>query len=279
MVGTAGIIACDYVDGRTTLDCSLGDTTIRDTVLSNLTFAVSLSATATKLRLQDNRVDGCVAGLWYLLPEAAVPASPAANTTGFYPEVFLFGEFSLCAVLFEISPPPQSPADATRLAAPVESNATAGVFALIIRGNEVDPTAGQSQAAGATTALLLALNGEQRTIPETFGELSVIVADNYLRSASGANAAAALLTLPSSQPCAITGNVIVNIGLALQDGNVSYGPSLWLTVAYSGESTAPGTLLLTVTGNTLFNKSDLRALIRYGSNPPAGWESFNSDGL
>jgi len=234
--------------------------------------------------LQDNTVSGCVAGLWYMVTDQGIPQSPADGTAIYYPAVLFFEEYLLLVLLLALSVPPRaSPvlgvvAD-TGADLAIIADAEAADLALFVLGNQVDPGGSRNVAAGATSALLLALNGQQLTTLDTIADLSVIVSGNQLRGACGPSAPAALLTLPAAQPCAITGNVILNLGSGggqrAYENRQVFGPSLWLIVAESGQDT--GTALLSVTGNVLFNQSDLLALIRDGSSPPSGWFAFNAN--
>jgi hypothetical protein len=285
---TVGVLAVGYVDATspsTTLACALGAATLRDTTFTGLTFATWLSAAATSLRLQDNRVTQGIAGLWLEQPGAGY-FTPITNTDGQYLPIVDFDEFLLLLLVSTIATPPTPSFPVTAAAgsnippaAVAEKVTTQTNFTLFLSGNQVElgsAARGNSAAKNSSAALFCALyTGAEVEDPP---ELAVLISANHLRSVS--EFATALLTLPADQPCAITGNVIVNQGpriLERELGEIVFRPgeappSLWVVLPQSADSTA-----LSVIGNVLQGPSDLSLIPRVVASTRVGLSPYNAD--
>ena len=272
IVATAGILATDWgtasvaQDRNLDLPCLLGDAKIQDTVFTGLTFATWFSATALSLRMQDNRVKAGVAGLWLEMPGAAVPPNAAKGTEIHYPQTTLFTEFQLLQVIAStIALPTEKSSPVVRTPPPQTE------FDLIVRGNQVDTGIVSGDNARASSALLFALYQAAAKDRANIPGLTLILSENRLRCKVNRSDPAALITLPKSQPCAITGNVIQN---RVDNNPDNVGPSLWLMIEGSSKNEEQ----LSVTGNVLLGTSDLAMLTRLGSVAPAEhWSIFNAD--
>ena len=292
VVATAGIVAANTPNEveksfatETPVACLLGDSTIRESTFANLTFATFITASATTLRLQDNTVTGCVGGFWYGVPDPVLPDAPATDTAYYYFAVTLFQEYYLANLCLAALPLPHVPAGST-LPGDAGANTDVAEAVWLVTGNRVDPGSGGNAAAGATCALVLSLSSAENERGDANSAQSVIVSANHLRITTQKLAApTALLALPRHTPCSITGNVILNWLTGTSGDQTVKGFSLWLVVADTAmDQTGPdqtgepqGTQLLSVTGNTFYWLSNLLALVREGSKPPAGWYPFNAD--
>jgi len=240
-VATVGVIAANHIstgENEPALDCELGNAIVADNAFSALTIATWLSAGMGTLRLQDNSASNGVAGLWLEVPGAwsvpnPVPSLPGLN---YPPDALAFDEFWLAAIFAALYPLPVSSAARARtvLVATVEPSATAAVSqpaetTIFVLGNKIEMrgAAGSDQDRGsASSALLMSLvssvGGAIRLPPY----LSVIVAMNHLRSPSYQFAPTAVVAIPGSQPCAITGNVVLDVSDLDRRGT-----SLWVVCA------------------------------------------------
>jgi hypothetical protein len=272
IVATAGILATAWgtasvaQDRNLDLPCLLGDANIQDTVFTGLTFATWFSATALSLRLQDNRVQAGVAGLWLEMPGAAAPPGTVKGTDIHYPQTTFFTEFQLLQVIASTI---TLPTEKSVLVVPKLPPQTE--FDLIVRGNQVDTGIASGDNAHASSALLFALY--QAASKDRAAALSpiLVLSGNRLRCKVNQDHPAALITLAQSQPCAITGNVIQN---RLDNNPDNFGPSLWLMIEWSSKSVEQ----LGVTGNVLLGASDLAMLRRVGLEGLAEyWTIFNAD--
>jgi len=284
VVVTVGVLAAGYVESddiQSSLLGELGVATLRDSAFAGLTFATWFSAAATTLRLQDNTVSRGIAGLWLELPGAAnVPWH--TGTQGQFPQIVGFEEFLVLKRRSAAAKPPtpglrSSVAPVTVQAVEVsefQQSTVPAEFTLFVLGNQVQvgtPPRKGAAIINASAALLCALY--VRVPEEEQAASAVIIASNRLRSVAGF--ATALLTLPATQPCAITGNVIVNEGGTIDPatGAFAASPSLWLVLPQSPESIS----LLSATGNVLQGRSDLTALPRSVAVARHGWSPYNAD--
>lgn len=266
MVATVGVVAADYssvgADRDVPLSCAIGDAMLRDNAFTGLTFATWFSTSASTLRVQDNIVEGGVAGLWLERPAPLPPPRALPNTPTYYPNVEFFGEFMLASALAAALKPPSTQA----IQSPnVKATPAATEFTMFVLGNKIETRAAAGTADNArscSAALMLALN-----TGDTATHVSLIVSANHLRSAADAFAPTALIVKPPRQPCAITGNVVLNY-IANADNKAI--PSLWVI--------SSDTQGLTVTGNSLSGPSDLVDLpARPGALPSNSWQSYNAD--
>jgi hypothetical protein len=264
IVATVGILASD----ASKLDCELGDARLYENAFRRLTFATLISASAISLRMQDNSAARGVAGLWFEWSGATLSADAEPKNT-FYPQAKQFDEYLLASSIATAYPPPSG-------TPPPEGGPGPGLgrpeFSLFVSGNQIETsrvTDTPEEQWGASSALLLALDsGFKDELNAPY--LSVIVSGNYLRGEIGTFSPAALIVLPPEQPCAVTGNVVINFadsGKALSDS-----PSLWV-VSAGGQ---PGTQRLAVTGNSLTGVSDLADLPR-SAGAVGGWHTYNAD--
>jgi Family of unknown function (DUF6519) len=266
IVATAGVLAIDHAvqnsPGASHLACDLGDAAIRENAFTGLTFATWISATASELRLQDNKATGGVAGLWLEVPGATTPPNPAGNTAQIYTQITMFEELHLLDAFAATLPLPSSPLPSR---VPTRGIGAENELLPIIRGqrllvlfvlsNHMDCNHMDSNGRGAATAALFMALYAKPSLPS----LSVIVSANHLISVAPYERPTALLTLPLAQPCCITGNAIFN------PTNFD-SRSLWLVI----EDTAQGhpTNLLSITGNALKGSSDLTQITRTAGLPP-----------
>jgi hypothetical protein len=295
VVATAGIVALDvHPRGGSRVSSRLGTAAIDDNVFTGLTFATLLAPEAIAVRLQDNTVMGGVAGLWFGLSGSTTPTSLAKGTdiSTYYPSILEFAEFTYLTMLLMIYPIPSSGAGGQSDGGSTESN-----FTLFVIGNEVRLMGAASGSVTlASAALLLQLN-----VPKfngaLIGDLSAIISANRFYTVAGELAPAALVVLPSAQPCAITGNGIVNAqGVAMGPAGSGQGrtfsedprsASLWLMIQDSdvtheisvndSPDSQSNTVLLSVTGNALCGTSDLHFLQRGDANTRSGWSPYNAD--
>jgi len=275
---TVGVLAACPVNGVT----ALGEADLHCSEFTGFTFATWFSAAMKILRLEDNTINNGVAGLWREVIGAAQPADPAEGTGSYYQNMILFEEYQLLIALAAVFPAPAPPATtwllANRTTDAVDLEvATPAPFSLVVRGNQVEVRP-QTQSAGASAAMMLALYREQLVQPHN----SVIIAANRLCGGMGGVVSydaydvaipvpAALVTLPRLMPCSITGNIVINQSDATT-GEDRVAPSLWLTVAQSGD----GSDQLAVTGNVLQGVSDLARIRRRGLRDET-WSIFNAN--
>jgi hypothetical protein len=279
IVATVGIVAADYAgsDNQGGEPCDLGDATLRDNQFTTLSFATWISAAASTLRVKDNIILDGIAGLWLQASGAVVPHKPEPNTQ-YYPGVQQFEEFMLASALAAAVPRPADPglfrdARVTKRDAAGKLALLPTEFTLFVLGNKIETRSavGTKQFQwGSSSAVLLALNTGIGEGGLGAPYLSVIISANHLRTQTGQYAPAALIVLPASQACTITGNVVLNFIYA-RDREGS--PSLWV-VSELGEI---GPKRLTVAGNSLSGLSDLIGLPRPGSPVAGGWHSYNAD--
>jgi hypothetical protein len=284
VVVTVGVLAAAYAESEfieSSLLCELGVATVRDSTFAGLTFATWLSAAATTLRLQDNTVSRGIAGLWLELPGAAnVPA--LKGTQGQFPQIVGFEEFVVLRRQSAAVKPPTPSVQSSAAPVPVQTVDVSGIlqsalpaeFTLFVLGNQVQvgtPPRKGAAIINSSAALLCALYVLEPV--EEQAASAVIIASNRLRSVAGF--ATALLTLPATQPCAITGNVIVNEGGTLDQktGAFTASPSLWLVLPESPETIS----LLSASGNALQGRSDLTVLTRTVAAARHGWSPYNAD--
>jgi hypothetical protein len=265
IVATVGILATDWgLQSAAQIDvpCLLTDATIENTDFINLTFATWISAALLSLRLQNNRVTNGVAGLWLEVPGAVAPPASARGSEIYYPQVTYFEEFQLLHLHASSIPLPAQASDPV-----VPKVDPVREMDLIVRGNQVGL---QTAAQKTSAALLLALYGapaRDRPLVQTLS-----LSGNHLRCAAYAEPKepAALITLSYSQPCAISGNVILNFGR----GNADFiGPSLWLMV----ENSTTYVTQLAVVGNVFKGNSNLELFKRPYDPPWDHWTKLNAD--
>jgi len=285
VVATSGVFAAPYFDIATSapgvapkvttdLACALGNATIRDTTFTDLTFASVVFAAASSLRLQDNTVTGGIAGLWIEAPGAISPGGAAEGTDRYYPTAAAFEESLLAVVLSVTAPPPVDPSLDNVLAAEtlaeLERRLPMLQSDLLVIGNQVN-----LRAKSANIALYFLLNTQRYgEAAGSLSGLSAIISGNCLSSTAGLDVPVALLTLSQFMPCAITGNVVLN--LSTGESAKDLGPSLWLIVEGS-ENRDRGVPLLSVTGNVLRGTTDLELIPRIGAALPArGWYTYNA---
>jgi hypothetical protein len=270
-IATAGILSAAYgvssSDGQPTLAAVLDGSVVHETTFTGLTFAAWISAAAGSLRLQNNVATGCVAGFWLSVQDEMFPQDAPDGTTRFSPSNLAFGEELFLRALAEAYTPS---ADLRPLeAVDVSQQTTQSVPSLFVSGNQIvtqPAPAITGESKGCAAAMLLSLCSAKGD--EDVPALSTLVSSNSLISAGGQKTPAALVWLARYQPCAITGNIVLN----LIDGHESAeAPSLWVTVALSMEGTGP----ISIAGNVLQGQSDLKYLSRLGLR--GGWDSFNAD--
>ena len=138
------------------------------------------------------------------------------------------------------------------------------VGSLLVSGNDVQTLwsvpAGQKPTAQSSSALLLALCNTNAFI--TGGEVTASVTGNKLRSGSGIEAPAALVTLPPQALFTMTGNTMAN---AVNDSSSSDVKPAALSVEINATNGMEGVL---VAGNALNGASNL-ALLKRGAPAPA----------
>jgi hypothetical protein len=267
VIATVGVLAVSAIPIPTTdkpaaVSCDLGAASVRDNVFTGLTFATWFSAVASTLRIRDNTVTGGVAGLWLEVPGAIAPVAPNPEKPNFYPGILDFEEFIFMRAL-----PTVLAGNLTQIARTGEG------FDLQIVGNQV-----RLRSSGTTTAaMFLSFIGPETGRLVEVPDQTAIVTGNQLRSWAGNDGPAAMLLLPTAMPCAITGNIILNI--AVVETRQVPGPSLTVEVDHYRE----GTELLSITGNVLNGQSDLMRpdmqlnLNRRGQPPANNWHLYNAD--
>jgi Family of unknown function (DUF6519) len=264
IVATVGILASD----ASNLDCELGDARLCENAFRRLTFATLISGSASSLRMQDNSATRGVAGLWFEWSGATLSDDAEPNVT-FYPQAKQFEEYLLASSIATAYPPPAGEPPPAGGPGPGLGRPE---FSLFVTGNQIETMQVTGTAPGqwaASSALLLGLDtGLRAELNAPY--LSVIVSSNYLRGAIGIFGPVALVVLPPMQPCAITGNVVVNF--ADFGRAVSESPSLWV-VSAGGDL---GTQRLAISGNSLTGFSSLTGLPR-SVGAAGGWHTYNAD--
>ena len=205
---TVGVLAAGSVDGA----CQLGESAVRGSEFTGLTFATWFSADVQILRLQDNTINNGVAGLWLEVPDAANPRG-AIDKPAYYPQMILFEEYQLLLALAATFPRPTLPRSTTSISintviaaalakatTAAETTATARVlaagtvseaatvtaaaaappppvppFSLLVTGNQVDVRP-QTTTVGTSAALMFALYRNPLAQPLT----SVVISANRL---------------------------------------------------------------------------------------------------
>jgi hypothetical protein len=260
VVVTAGCLAVLNIDLATGASngCELGNAALDDNTFSDLTMALFGETDAGTLRLRDNSVKQCVAGLWLLLTNWQDPSDPKALQlfNEVWTAAIAFEEFLLLDVIGSIYPLPQGSISG-------QPPAVSGPTSLFINGNQIEPV---FQTNIGSSGLVILGNRPVSTTADT--SVSLLISGNRLRGRSGPTAATALLLVPEQERCAITGNVILSESASAADP----GPSLWLVP----DSLDRGTELLSVVGNVLQGRSDLSSLLRAGVVPAQSWALYNA---
>jgi len=213
VIAAIGVLASDNGSANlnvANLPCRLGNGVIADCLFQNLTMATWIHGAYDALRLQDNRCDADVAGLWLELPGAAAPNSPPRNMPLFYPRTTYFEEFQLQYVIASVIAPPADLSPAGVFRSDLFRRLPTPQLALIVQGNQVRTLISAVNAQISTSPLFLSLNIVPTRDRQQVPSMSVIVAGNHLTCNTGMTAPAALITLPRGQPCSVTGNLIFN---------------------------------------------------------------------
>jgi hypothetical protein len=244
------------------IDCRLGAAWLSNSTFVNLTMALYGMADIDTLRLQDNDVLQCIGGFWVQLIGWQVPEDPKAASlfSPVWPATEAFTERLLLDVVGLTYPLPQGGMSGA------VGTVAAGPTSLFIIGNQVEPV--PATVKGSTALLIL---GNRPVTQVADSSVSLVIANNRLRSRSGPQAPTVLLLTPEQEHCAITGNLILRENAPGSDP----GPSLWL-VPDSISLGTPGTQLLSVVGNVLQGRSDLAELMRAGVTPPQTWAVYNA---
>ncbi len=284
IVITAGVLAPGSIraaDGTqtTTMGCQLGDAEIQETEFSSLTFASWISATADTLRVRDNKVREGVAGFWMEAPDAAgrnlTNANPGAAR--YYPGILQFAEFVLLRAFAENCPPPAG-SDT-----PGETPPSAvALHAVFVTGNDVE----MRDSTEVSAALFLALVEPSFNTLANAASQSVILSNNRLQSRGATTGPVAMVVMPALMPCAINGNIVLNLGLphrrsGRRPAAQAAAPSLWLAVDhFSPKSDQPGQApLFAAAGNVLHGPSNLTEITRPIIGSPDTWSPYNADQL
>jgi hypothetical protein len=238
------------------------DSVFRDNDFTNLALAVSLQADIGTCQVQDNRVQGCLGGIWLF------PAD--AHNLSVLPNVPRFEELELGRLVGTVLPLPVEldPAEFRRLVA--LQGHPAPVY-LDVAHNRIE-TVLDDPLQNCTVALALSVDRSPPVGLDTSSSSAVVAANEIRgRSAAEAPALAALVVIMSNVSetnnlAALTGNVIVNPG--------QNSISLWI-FGPGGEKQTVG---LAVTGNVLVGRTNLRLLRRSdgGTGPLATWAPLNS---
>jgi hypothetical protein len=255
--------------------CRLGDADIGNNQVTGLTFATLLEADFTTLRLRDNRVIGGVGGLWVGRPNRLRPSNMPKLADHFYDTVQNFEEYQLLFGVGAVTQPPkwdQAVLVATQdpAAAPLGENTL-----IMVSGNHVStgfhpPPSTDFPLTGSSALLLWMLDTANQDILDR-SDVSTMVTGNHLISAS-LSVPTALLVTPWQQPCAVTGNIMLNRPEAL--GRSHQAPSLWIVIDHASDSNNSP---LAVTGNVLSGTSDVSAYLRTGADTRTGWSPHNAD--
>ena len=294
VIATVGVLASDYISGENRVSCSLGDGVLRGNRFTGLTVGTWISSIAQTLRVENNVISGGVAGFWLQTPGYYGPQSPVPATT-YFPQSYEFEEFLF---VFELAPYLQPPASAANAlgssamtgagsagsAAPAQpallrqaaSLASANDFTIFLLGNRFETSAAPdsaTQGSGCSAALMLALDTQNTGETSAQGSVAAIISANHLTAASGIFAPTAQIVLAYALPCAITGNIVRNIGPSpLSTGTVIPTPSLWVVA----DGSQNGITQLSISGNVVNGISDLTQLTRPGQ-PAGGWSNYNAN--
>jgi hypothetical protein len=260
--------------------CRLADTDITNNQVDGLTFAVLLEADFNTLRLRDNRVIDAVAGLWVGRPNRLKPSNLAKGSDRYYDTVQNFEEYQLLVALGALTPPPQwKEQKAIAAAEPKPLAPRPGENVLImVSGNHVStgfhppPRKGDTtaQITGSCALLLWMLDTADREVLQ-FSDVSTMVTGNHLINAA-LSVPTALLVTPWQQPCAVTGNILLNRPAAISGSREA--PSLWIVIDQASDSNNSP---LAVAGNVLSGNSDVAAYARTGADTRHGWSPHNAD--
>jgi hypothetical protein len=211
----------------------------------NLTLPVLAVADAGTLRLDRNRVRGCLGGFWLEASDAVDPLDLPSATGATWRSCYAGARgFTEVGNAFSIGPSFPWPAglDLSILQGPPASTAAA----IAIVGNRIDTVLSSSAAGGP--GLTLALN--RPLGPDSAA--AVVVAANELRgNSTGASVPTVLLSVPgagATGAAALTGNLFVNIG-----GSAPPFPSLLIFPGAGGQNVVG----LAVTGNVLVGPTNL----------------------
>jgi hypothetical protein len=132
-----------------------------------------------------------------------------------------------------------------------------------VLSNQIEPV--PADRAG-TTALMMLSNRAASSSADA--SVSLVIANNRLRSRCGPAAATALLLVPAEERTALTGNLI----LAETPKSADPGPSLWLVP----DLLTTGSELLSVVGNVIQGRSNLSDITRAGLTPAQTWVLYNA---
>ncbi|MFK4727428.1 hypothetical protein ABIE89_008528 [Bradyrhizobium niftali] len=249
---TVGIAAASFIDN---LPDDLGDPVIDGCHFSNLTMAVFGRAQVGVLRVEHNRVEGCVSGFWFALLKAVPPSE--ANAKRSYDTLMTwmaFTELNMTALLgsyplpSDVRPPPDRVVVLPR---------PSSIFFL---SNQVEALPQKLEGGQGSAALVLFAN----VPPEEQADatIAIVTSSNHFRNRARARGApTAVLTVPHDERTAITGNLFINDGVR--------SPSLAII-----PDTIPTVRLLAVTGNVLLGGSNLAELIREGQQQ--SWALYNA---
>ena len=248
-----------FAAGSTSLPCLLGAAALSDNSFDNLTMAFYGTASADNLRIEDNNATQCIGGFWLQFTGWKAPQDPEAQKlfTPVWQETEAFEERLLLDAIGLTYPLP------TNLEVTIGNLGDVGPASLFVTGNQVEPVSVESNG---TTALLILAN--LATVASADTSVSLVAANNRLRSRSGPQSPTALLLLQEQQRCSITGNLF----LSENSHGADPGPSLWLVP----DGISKGTSLLAVVGNVLQGRSDLNNLHRTGVTPPQTWALYNA---
>jgi hypothetical protein len=248
----------DVVSTRLGIPCALGDATLRGNSFDNLTMALYGIADAGTMRIEQNAATACLGGFWLQLIGWLTPSDPKAAElfNSVWQATEAFTELQLLDGIGPIYPLPQGYSASSQ--APAANPAS-----FFVLGNQVEPV--PAGRAGSTALLLLA-NLAASSSADT--SVSLVIANNRLRSRCGPGPAAALLLVPAEERTAITGNLI----LTETPQGVEPGPSLWLVP----DSLTTGSELLSVVGNVMQGRSNLSEIFRAGLTPSQTWVIYNA---
>ena len=292
VIATVGVLASDYISGENRVSCSLGDGVLRGNRFTGLTVGTWISSIAQTLRVENNVISGGVAGFWLQTPGYYGPQSPVPATT-YFPQSYEFEEF----LLVGSHPPAASRLSGERArierhdgswlrrlsrAGPTGSAASSGLARererlhdLPARQQVRDERGARQRhpGSGCSAALMLALDTQNTGETSAQGSVAAIISANHLTAASGIFAPTAQIVLAYALPCAITGNIVRNIGPSpLSTGTVIPTPSLWVVA----DGSQNGITQLSISGNVVNGISDLTQLTRPGQ-PAGGWSNYNAN--
>jgi hypothetical protein len=241
-------------DSKSSLPCNLGEARVRRNRFVNLTLGFFGVAGVQTLRLDDNDATACRGGLWLGFPGWRTPTDPKAQPLfQQWTSASSFTELSVISAIGFSFPPPSG-------AAAMPSTGPSTVF---VTGNQVEPPA----VAGASTAALVIL-ANLAPVQGADTSVSMVVANNRLRSWSVTQTPAAFVSTGAPDRCAITGNLILSEPTPGTDS----GASLWL-VPDPISGAAP---MVTATGNVLQGRTTLQEISRAGDSQPEVWANLNA---